>query len=243
MFTINQGDMMILKNFLIGAVIAATATSVLAADAKEEVTKAAKALAEKENYSWKTETVVPEGTQFRPGPTEGKADKAGTVYLTLTFGDNMTEAVIKGDKATYTNQDGEWQLAEEAAEGRGRFMSAMLRNYKAPATQAPEIATAVKELKKEGDVYSGDLTEEGAKNLMSFRGRRAGGDGPEIKGAKGSAKFWVKDGVLSKFEYTVKGQMNFNGNDIDVDRVTTTEIKDVGSTKVVVPEAAKKKLS
>jgi hypothetical protein len=223
--------------------VAAASTSLFAADAKEEINKAAKALGEKPNYSWKTTVKVPEGTQFRSGPTEGKADKEGNTYLTMTFGDNMTEAVIKGDKATYTNQDGDWQLADENAEGRGRFMGMMLRNFKAPAAQAPDIAASVKELKKEGDVYSGDLTEEGAKTLMSWRGRRSGSEGPEVKGAKGSAKFWVKEGVLSKYEFTVKGQMNFNGNDIDVDRVTTTEIKDVGSTKVVVPEAAKKKLS
>jgi len=232
-----------LKTILLGAFVAATATSLFAAEAKEELTKAAKALAEKPNYSWKTTVAVPEGTQFRPGPTEGKADKEGTTYLTMTFGDNMTEAVIKGDKATYTNQDGDWQLAEDGGEGRGRFMGAMLRNYKAPAAQALDIINGVKELKKEGDVYSGDLTEEGAKALISFRGRRAGGEGPQVKDAKGSAKFWVKDGVLSKYEYKVTGSMNFNGNDVDVDRTTTTEIKDVGTTKVVVPEAAKKKLS
>jgi hypothetical protein len=232
-----------LKTILLGAFVAATATSLFAAEAKEELTKAAKALGEKPNYSWKTTVAVPEGTQFRPGPTEGKADKEGTTYLTMTFGDNMTEAVIKGDKATYTNQDGDWQLAEDGGEGRGRFMGAMLRNYKAPAAQALDIINGVKELKKEGDVYSGDLTEEGAKALMSFRGRRAGEEGPQVKDAKGSAKFWVKDGVLSKYEYKVTGSMNFNGNDVDVDRTTTTEIKDVGTTKVVVPEAAKKKLS
>ena len=232
-----------LKTILLGAFVAATATSLFAAEAKDELTKAAKALGEKPNYSWKTTVAVPEGTQFRPGPTEGKADKEGTTYLTMTFGDNMTEAVIKGDKATYTNQDGDWQLAEDGGEGRGRFMGAMLRNYKAPAAQALDIINGVKELKKEGDVYSGDLSEEGAKALMSFRGRRAGGEGPQVKDAKGSAKFWVKDGVLSKYEYKVTGSMNFNGNDVDVDRTTTTEIKDVGTTKVVVPEAAKKKLS
>ena len=236
---------MILKHLLIGGFLAATITGVLAADssAKEEVTKAAKALADKPNYAWKTTTVVPEGTQFRPGPTEGKADKEGTVYLTMTRRDNLVEAVVKNGKATYTNQDGDWQVAEEGAEGPGRFMAAILRNFKAPAVQAQEIAGTVKELKKDGEVYSGDLTEDGAKALMSFGGRRGGGEAPEIKGAKGNAKFWVKDGVLSKYEYSVKGQMNFNGNDIDVDRVTTTEIKDVGTTKVVVPEAAKKKLS
>jgi len=37
--------------------------------------------------------------------------------------------------------------------------------------------------------------------------------------------------------------MNFNGNDVDIDRTTTVEIKEVGSTKVDVPEEAKKKLS
>ena len=232
-----------LKNILLSALVATTATSLFAADAKEELTKAAKALAEKPNYSWKTTVVVPEGTQFRPGPTEGKADKEGTTYLTMSFGDNMTEAVIKGDKATYTNQDGDWQLAEDGGEGRGRFMAGMLRNYKAPSAQVADIVNGVKELKKEGDVYSGDLTEEGAKNLMSFRGRRSGGEGPQVKDAKGSAKFWVKDGVISKYEHKVTGSMNWNGNDMDVDRTTTTEIKDVGTTKVVVPEAAKKKIS
>ena len=37
--------------------------------------------------------------------------------------------------------------------------------------------------------------------------------------------------------------MNFNGNDIDVERTTTVETKDVGNTKVEIPEGAKKKLS
>jgi hypothetical protein len=233
---------MSLKNILLGAFVAATATSLFAADAKDEVTKAAKALAEKPNYSWKTTVTVPEGTQFRPGPTEGKTDKDGTMYVVMTFGDNMTEAVIKGDKVTYTNQDGEWQTPDDGGEGRGRFLGGMIRNLKPPGAQAQEIAAATKELKKEGEAYTGDLTEAGAKTLMSFR-RRAGADAPEIKGAKGSAKFWVKDGVLSKYEYKVTGSMNFNGNDVDMDRTTTTEIKDVGTTKVVVPEAAKKKIS
>ena len=77
---------------------------------------------------------------------------------------------------------------------------------------------------------------------MRFRGR-GGNEGPEVSGAKGSAKFWVKDGVLSKYQYQVKGSMNFNGNDFDVDRTTTVEIKDVGTTKVAIPAEAQKKLS
>lgn len=107
--------------------------------------------------------------------------------------------------------------------------------------QAAELAAGTKELKKDGDVISGDLTEDGAKSLLMFR--RAGGDAPQASNAKGWVKFWVKDGELSKYEFKVTGKVTFNGNDRDVDRITTVEIKDVGTTKVDVPEDAKKKLS
>ena len=40
-----------------------------------------------------------------------------------------------------------------------------------------------------------------------------------------------------------EAKMEFNGKEFDASRTTTTEIKDVGTTKVNVPEAAKKKLS
>ncbi len=55
-------------------------------------------------------------------------------------------------------------------------------------------------------------------------------------------KFWVKDNLLAKYEIKVKGTVNFNGNERKVDRTTTTEIKDVGATKLEVPEEAKKKM-
>jgi hypothetical protein len=40
----------------------------------------------------------------------------------------------------------------------------------------------------------------------------------------------------------VQGSVSWNGNDREVDRTTTVEIKDVGTTKIEVPEDAKKKL-
>ena len=221
------------------------ATALVAADAKEEVTAAAKKLGEKANYSWRTTVVVPESAQFKPGPTDGKTEKDGFTHIKMTFGDNTTEIARKGDKAAFTNRDGEWQsLAEaEGQEGRGRFMVGMVRGLRTPAEQAVEIATGAKELKKDGDAITSDLTEEAAKTLMRFRRGGGGGEGPAISGAKGSAKFWVKDGALTKYEFKVSGKMDFNGNEIDLDRTTTVEIKEVGTTKVEVPEGAKKKLS
>ena len=226
--------------------MALLAGSLIAADSnpREDVASAAKKLGEKPNYSWKTTVVVPESAQFKPGPSEGQTEKAGLTHVTMSFGDNTTQAVLKGDKAAVTNREGEWQsLADlDNAEGPGRFLGFFVRNIKTPAVQAADLAAAAKDLKKEGDAYSGDLTEEGAKTLLTFR-PRGGGDGPTVSNAKGSVKFWLKDGELSKYEFKVTGKVSFNGNDRDVDRATTVEIKDVGTTKVNVPEEAKKKLS
>jgi len=232
-----------MKKQILCLALATLTASLFAADAKEEVTNAAKKLGAAANYSWKTTVVVPESAQFKPGPTEGKTGQDGFIVVKMTVRDNTMEVVKKGDKAAFTNQDGEWQsLADaEGEQGRGRFMAAMVRGAKAPAEQAAELAAGVKEPKLDGDTISGDLTEDAAKELMRFR--RGGGDGPTISNAKGSAKFWIKDGMLTKYEFKVTGSMDFNGNNIDIDRATTVEIKDVGTTKVEVPEGAKKKLT
>jgi len=60
--------------------------------------------------------------------------------------------------------------------------------------------------------------------------------------SKGSVKFWVKNGQLIKYQFHVQGTVSFNGNDRDVDRTTTVEIKDVDTTKIQVSDDAKKKL-
>jgi hypothetical protein len=213
------------------------ASALLAAEAgpKGDVLAAAKALGEKPNYAWKATVVVPESAQFKPGPTDGKTEKGGFTYVMMSFGQNVTEIVTKGDKTVVTNQEGEWQNASDAesGEGRGRFVARMAKNLKAPAAQAAELADGTKDWKKDGDAYTGTLTDEGAKAQF-----RLG----NVTGPKGSVKFWTKDGVLTKYEFKVQGKLDFNGNEIDVDRTTTVEVKEVGSTKVNVPEAAKKKL-
>lgn len=231
------------KNTLFSAT-ALLAGSLIAADSspKDDISNAARKLGETANYSWKTTIVVPESAQFRPGPTEGKTEKDGFTHVTMSFGDNTTQAVLKGDKAAVTKPDGGWQsLADlENEEGPGRFRALMVRNLKTPAVQAAELASFANDLKKDGDTYSSELTEAGAKAFLRFR---RGGDGPTVSNAKGSVKFWLKDGALSKYEYKVKGTISFDGNDRDVDRATTVEIKEVGTTKVAVPEEAKKRLS
>jgi hypothetical protein len=219
------------------------ACSLIAADSspRDEVPGAARKLAEKANYGWKTTIVVPADSPFRPGPTEGKTEKDGYTHVKLSFGDNTTEFVLKGDKAAVTSPEGTWQALSEVDtnDWPGRFLTGMIRNFKAPAAQATELSSFAKELKKDGELFSSDLTEEGAKAFLTFRR----GGGAAVSNAKGSVTFWIKDGLLAKYEFKVTGTVSFNGNDMDVDRTTTVEIKDVSTTKVDVPEAARKKLS
>ncbi len=223
---------------------------VIAADTspKAEVADAAKKLAAQPNYSWKTTITVPETAMFRPGPSEGKTEKDGLSWLSITtFDENKMEFYIKGDKAAVKNPEGVWQSKAEATEGADEFGPAMfiaglLDNFKTPAAQAEELVGKTKSLEKSDDVYSGELTEEAAKDLLVWRSRR-GGFTPEVKGAKGTVKFWVKDGLLTKFVYSLEGKMIFGDDERDISRTTTIEIKDVGTTKIVVPEEAKKKMS
>ncbi len=213
-----------------------SAATLFAAEApKDEVTAAIKKLESQPNYSWRVTVVVPESNQFKPGPTEGKADKE-FLYLEMTFGDNTTELVKKGEKAVITDENGEWRLTSdfENEEGFARFRATLGKNAKTAAAQALELVGFTKELKKEGDVFSGPLTDEGAKKQFRFG---------EPKDAKAVAKVWVKDGMLSKIEVKVDGKLEFNGNEIDAARTTTTEIKNVGTTKLTIPATAKSKIS
>jgi hypothetical protein len=168
----------------------------------------------------------------------------------MSFGDNVSEAVLKGTNGAIKTPDNGWQSLAEAAKddgggpNPGMFLARMLQNFKAPAEQAADLAGQVKDLKKDTNGISGDLTEESAKTLLMFRprGGNGGGEGPTVSNAKGSVKFWIADGKLARYQFHVQGTMSFNGNDRDVDRTTTVEIKDVNATKVAVPDEAKKKL-
>jgi hypothetical protein len=232
-----------MKTKFVFGIIGLAAGSLLAADLKEELTSATKQLADKDNYSWKS---TMEFGNFS-GNTDGKIDKDGLVAMTMTFGDNTREAFLKDGKGAVKLPDEGWkslnELESSSGEGRGRqFLVRRLKNFKAPAQQAADLITKVADLKKDGEIYSGDLTEAGAKELLTF-GRGRGGAAAEAKNAKASVKLWVKDGMLSKYEIKQQGTVSFGGDERDIDGTTTVEIKDVGKTKVDVPEDAKKKLS
>lgn len=231
------------------------AGSLVAADTtpKDDVIAAARKLSETSAYSWTSTTEVAGGNNRGGGPVEGKTDNAGYSLITLKRADNTIEAVIKDGKAAVKITDG-WQtpteIADAAAAGGlgenrnpGRMIARLVQAVRPPAVQAAELAGKAKDIKKAGDAYESDLDEATVKEMLSLGRRREGGDGPTVTGAKGSVRFWLKEGVLSKMELKTKGTVSFNGNDREMDRTITVEVKDVGTTKLEIPEEAKKKVS
>ncbi|MBI1839261.1 MAG: hypothetical protein HYR88_00205, partial [Verrucomicrobia bacterium] len=78
-----------MKTSLIAIISCLAAVALVAADSspKEDLAAAAKKLGDQANYGWTTTVVVPESAQFKPGPTEGKTEKDGFTYVTMSFGD------------------------------------------------------------------------------------------------------------------------------------------------------------
>ena len=231
--------------------MALLAGSLLAADAgpAADVKSAAAALGSQTNYAWRATVEVPADSQFKPGPTEGRTEKSGYTTLSFEFGDNTTEAVKQGTNGAVKTDDG-WKSLDEAMKDDGNggfnptmFIARMVQNYRVPAVEAASLADAAKELKKDTNSISGDLTEAGAKEWLSFRRGRNTGGGPGVANPKGSVTFWIQDDKLVKYQYHVQGTLSFNGNDRDVDRTTTVEIKGVNSTKIEVPADVKKLLN
>jgi hypothetical protein len=237
------------RNILFGTMVL-LAGSLFAADAspKDEVKAAAKALGNQTNYSWKATVESPNGGGRFNGPTEGKTENGGYTWLSLSMRDNTVEAVLKGGKGAAKTEDG-WQSLAELSQDNGdggfnpnMFLARRLQSFKAPAAEASDLADKAKELKKDGDAWAGDLTVDGAKSLLTMGRPTTGDNALTVADPKGSVKFWVKDGQLAKYEFHVQGTVSFNGNDRDIDRTTTVQIKDVGTTKIQVSDEAKKKL-
>ncbi|HXX94081.1 MAG TPA: hypothetical protein VEN81_10630 [Planctomycetota bacterium] len=246
--------------FAIWAVIAFVRPSW--ADDKEDLASAIRKLSDARNYSFKGQqkTDLPALGAFGAGgggPQENKYEgqvdaREGTHILT-----EAQEIVRIGDK-TAIRPRGDWRVLDEnPAGGGGRNLGRMmgqlggLRPPRAPHEELKDLASKLERASRDGkketvgetecDVYSFDLSEDGAKGLFPMGGMmgRLGGGNADVK-FRGKGKGWVADGLLVKLETVATLSASFNGNDFDVSTTRTVSIHDVGKTRVEIPEDAKK---
>ena len=210
------------------------------ADPKADVAAAIKKLEQQPGYSWTytPKTVGSESASRGSVPLTGKADKDGYAVVSGEMGDVSVEIGIKGEKMI-VNYTGEWLSTAEIGENNRTVQR--LRLIKRPTDEATMLLGKVTGLKKDSDgSYASELDRMWAKEMFALLGRRAAA----APSAQGSAKFWLKDGQLAKYEFVVKGKIT-TGEDkteVEVSRTTTVEIRDVGSATISLPDEAKKKL-
>lgn len=236
--------MKLTKTIVLG-VIAMTANVLFAAESgpKEKLADAFKQLNAKSNYSWTSSSQEADGSPGRLGLIEGKTEKK-LVYLSFSPGGIPVEVYMKGDKGAAKALEG-WQTFDEISQTSGTAAAIVrfLKTSKAPVAECTSLAGHVKEFKTEDGVVSGELKEEAVKEMLSFGARRREGqDAPQISDAKGTTKFWVKDGALTKYETNVQGKVKAGDREAEINRTTTVEIKDAGSTKIDMPAEAKEKM-
>jgi len=111
-----------------------------------------------------------------------------------------------------------------------------------PHEEIAIIVANYTDLKMDGDIVSGTLSDLGAKLLLVHPGQK---EITPLKGA-GTFRLWVKDGALVKYELKLEGTLAVNANgtrrEVEVHQTATTELKNVGTTKFDVPEEARKRL-
>ena len=143
--------------FCVTALLAASLNVVAASPKDDEVTEAAKKLAENRTTVGKATVVVPESAQFRPGPTEGKIEKDGFAHLTWSFNDNTSQASSRGDKGAATIRR---RLAIDLRIGEQRRLRALyrpaLRNFKAPARKPRNSPPSPKNPRRMGTPMPGN---------------------------------------------------------------------------------------
>lgn len=225
--------------FLLAGALVCVGTA-WAGSPKTEVADAARKLAEEPGYSWISTPKMPREGGFRQGPTEGKTERDGPTHIVVSFNENVLEAAYQGDRSVI-KWEGAWRAPDELSGNRSR-LARRYTTLRAPAQEAEDLVLFSKGLKKiSDDTYTGELTADGVKHVLAQGGR----DDIEVKNAKGSVTFWLKQGALDRYEFVTQGTMIYGQGDrvIEIDRTTTVIIQNVGRIKVSLPEDASKKLS
>jgi hypothetical protein len=235
-----------MKKALLTGLLGLLAHTLSAAESspQDKITSAVKRLGDAPNCSWTTTIKEGHSNSAPFPPIVGKADKGGLMYLSFMIGVTPSEAYVEGQKGILKTREG-WKTFDEVAQPGG-FAAAIvriLRGFKTPSAETAALSGKLKDVKEDGEVLSGDLKEEAVKELLEFvTPGQEGQPPPKITDIKGSMKCWVQQGVLTKYEINIAGKVARGLQKSAVDRTTTVEIRDLGTTKLEVPPEAKPKM-
>jgi hypothetical protein len=220
------------------------ATLVIAALAlqNEELAQAAKKATEMESYSFKVDVKAGKGKKGAPS-YEGKYQKDQPIALKT----GTTEGFKKG--AVVVAKEGEeYKKVEKPKKGAKKDASPALAFYdvKLPHELLEGLEKSFEKVEKAAEkdkdctVWSGPLTAEGSRAVASTGAK---GEAKANLTYTGTAKVWINaQGAIVRYEASVDVKGDSAKGEINQHVTKTIEITEIGSTKVEVPEAAKKAL-
>jgi len=210
-------------------------------DHKAAVKAAAEKLAAQPNYAWTTTSRSEEAAPaWQMGPVEGKTIKDGPTHFAGSFNDNPFEVAIQGNRFAL-KRGGEWESCDTIEQESPR-LARRIKEFMLPAAEASMLLARTKALAQESEgALSGELTEAGVKEIIG-RWWRGGAEPAE---PQGRVRFWLRNGALAKYQYTIQAKLTVGQGQqpLQIHRTITVEIKDVGTTRLNLPEEVKKILA
>jgi hypothetical protein len=231
---------------------------------------AAMKLADQSNYSW-TASVVRDSRSYT---IEGKTLVGGYTQVTVPASlalpasnpalrgrvsrgstESGVVAIFKGDEKHVVETSEGWLTPAEfsslppaprTGSGRRRGLVAELPLTFAISQPHEDIGiilgSSVNLRVDDGGIVTGRLSDTAARLLLLPPGQ----DNVAPEQAAGNFKFWISDGMLTRYEVQIAGivSVDVGGSRrlVKTSQTVTTEIKDVGTTKLNVPVEVKAKL-
>ena len=131
---------------------------------------------------------------------------------------------------------------DDRGEAGGRAFSNVQKTLSRPHEEIAVIVAGGSELKAEGEVVSGRLSETSAKLLLVHEGQR---DRVPLQ-AGGTFRLWVRGGALVKYETRLEGVLRVDDSagrrEVRVNETSTTTLSEVGTARVEVPAEVRKRL-
>lgn len=218
----------------------------LAPDDRVDLLAAAKKTADAKSYAFRGETkyTLPEGLDKSGGDTlkfEGKVDRdAGSWVKTDAF-----EFVSAGGK-TVSRPVSEWHAVKDDVEDVQRLLYQALsgsRPFRLPHEDLAAWSRTVATVKK-GDGFEIEFKSESAREIVHAlfpMGRWL--DRIPLERPSATARVWTgADGRIAKFELSVKATTTIQGAAAQLGATRTAAFSDYDTTKVEIPEGARKAL-
>ncbi len=174
---------------------------------------------------------------FEGGYTEGEGTCVKGSYLETPMGLYRRD----GKTAVIDAKDKSWKNADDIKPEKGKRTPG--KNFQVPHEEIKGFEKKLKDVRKveaeKGcDVYTAELTEEGARSLLPPNARV-----PQIK-ASGDVKIWINaDGFVSEIMIIHITEGSVQGKDFRITTTRTNRLSKLNEYKVDVPEDARKALS